>query len=148
MKQLCKLSDNVWNYTVSNNSMSDLDKIEFENHMLTCTECSNMYTMIMSWKMDTPTENPYLAQKILDRITENDSTYSHASNLVIRWAFSFAIVIGVALGVFVQTALNDNSANAQIVENDHQSKIESYSSEIHYDQLKIKETQQLLTDAR
>lgn len=148
MKPLCKLSDGIWFYIANNKTMPEEEKQSFKTHLQDCPDCANLYAQLQNWKNDTPEENPYLAQKTLDRISNCDSNYTHSSNLVIRWAFSIAIVVGIVLGVFVQTALNNPSPNNQIVENDYQNRINSYSSEIHYNEMKLEETQQLLTEAR
>jgi len=146
MEQKCNKTNQFWDY-YSNSLSADEQKV-LNDHLSGCASCSTLHSMMGDWKNDKADDNPYLAQKVLDRISSGDILYSRSAKLVIRWAFLVAIVVGVSLGALVQTSFNTTRSELQLTENEYQENIDNYSTEIHYSEMKTDETQMLLTDAR
>lgn len=146
MEQKCNKTNQFWDYY--SNSLSTDEQKALNDHLSGCASCSTLHSMMGDWKNDKADDNPYLAQKVLDRITIGDSGYANTAKVAIRWAFFVAFVIGIGLGTLVQTSFNTTTSELQLTENEYQENIDNYSTEIHYSEMKTDETQQLLTDAR
>jgi predicted anti-sigma-YlaC factor YlaD len=146
MEQKCNKTNQLWEF--ASNTLSVEEQKVFANHLSDCSTCSTLLAKMSDWKNDKADDNPYLAQKILDRITSGDVRYANTAKLALRWAFLVAIVVGISLGTLMQTTFNTTSLDLQVAENEYQENIDNYSTEIHYSELKTDETQQLLTDAR
>lgn len=129
-------------------SLSAEEQMAFRDHLSVCPSCSALHAMISDWKADKPEDNPYLAQKVIDKITAKDTGYAKTAKIAIRWAFFVAIFLGISLGTLVQITLKSSVPDLQMAENEYQENIDNYSTEIHYSELKTDETQMLLTDAR
>ncbi len=146
MQQKCSKSDQLWEILA--NTLSIDEQNALDNHLLHCNSCSSTVTKINDWKNDKAEDNPFLTQKILDRISNADIQYSNSARMVVRWASLIAIVIGVSLGFLMQISLVSDNSKVTVVDNDYKEKIENFSSEIHYSDMKTNETQLLLTNAR
>lgn len=146
MEQKCNKTNQFWDYT--SNTLSAEEHKAFADHLSDCASCTALLAVMSDWKNDKADDNPYLAQKVLDRITIGDSGFANTAKVAIRWAFFVAFVIGIGLGTLVQTSFNTTTPELQLTENEYQENIDNYSTEIHYSEMKTDETQQLLTDAR
>lgn len=143
MKNNCNFSDQIWDSALKNSADVNAQTAQ---HLANCDECAHLSNQIIAWKTDSAIDNPYLAQKIFDRISSNDIQYSKTNRFVVRLAFSMAIFIGVIIG-FVSTITPQNqSINPSSAETLYRDKINTYSDETYYSEIKTEETQVLLTD--
>lgn len=142
MKTKCDFFDEIW---VSAFSDSSDISVSANKHAAHCEECAGLLRQITAWKNDCAVDNPYLTQKILDRVSSRDLHFSQTNRFVLRLAFSTAIFIGVILGfvfTFSDQSQIENQTSADIL---YQDKIKAFSSETFYNEMKTEETQQLLT---
>lgn len=143
MKPKCDFSDKIWDSAFPDS----LDvTIPIDEHLSHCDECAGLSKQIDAWKTDRATDNPYLTQKILDRVSSNDLHFRQNNRFVLRLAFSTAIFIGVILGfvfTFSDQSQLENQTSADIR---YQDKVKAFSNETFYNEMKTEETQQLLTD--
>ena len=143
MKTKCDFFDEIW---VSAFSDSSDISVSANEHAAHCEECAGLLRQITAWKTDCAIDNPYLTQKVMDQITSKDLYYFKTNRFVTRLVFSTAIFIGVIIGfTFTLSSQNsvENSLSADVLRQD---KINAFSSETLYDEIKTEETQQLLTD--
>lgn len=143
MKTKCDFSDEIWASAFPN--PSDIS-ISANEHVAHCEECAGLLRQITAWKTDRASDNPYMTQKVMDKITSKDLYYFRTNRFVTRLVFSTAIFIGVIIGfTFTLSSQNqlENSSSAEIL---YQDKIKAFSSETLYNEIKTEETQQLLTD--
>lgn len=143
MKIKCDFSDKIWDSAFPDSS--DVN-IPIDEHLSHCVDCAGLSKQIEAWKTDRATDNPYLTQKVLDRVSPNDLHFRQTNRFVLRLAFSTAIFIGVILGfvfTFTDQTQIENPTSADIR---YQDKINAFSSETFYNEMKTEETQQLLTD--
>jgi hypothetical protein len=143
MKTKCDFSDEIWASAFPD--PTDIS-IPTNEHIAHCDECAHLSRQITAWKSDRASDNPFMTQKVMDKVTSNDLHYNKTNRFVLRLAFSTAIFIGVIIGfVFTLSSQNqlENSTSAEIL---YQDKIKAFSSETLYNETKTEETQQLLTD--
>lgn len=143
MKNNCKYDHEIWDYVSL--KMTDKNHENFKNHLEHCNECSLLVNQISSWKSDLVYDNPYLAEKILGKVTTNDIHYSGKSKFAVRMAFSIAVFIGISIGSLYNIIYGGQTQNVS-TENSYQVKLDAFSSETYYNELKTEETQLLLTD--
>jgi hypothetical protein len=143
MKLKCDFSDKIWASAFPD--PSDIN-IPTNEHIAHCSECAQLSRQITAWKTDRASDNPYMTQKVMDKITANDLLYNKTNRFVLRMAFSTAIFFGVILG-FVFTFSDQTQPEKQTsADIRYQDKVKAFSSETYYNEMKTEETQQLLTD--
>jgi predicted anti-sigma-YlaC factor YlaD len=139
MKNNCDFTDKVWDALMQG---SIENNTTIKTHIENCSECAQLSHQMNAWKADQVEDNPYLTQKVMDKITATDINYNKNGRFVTRLAFSTAIFIGVIIGF----AFTFATPTQQTIEKTYQEKINTFSNETYYNEIKTDETQVLLTD--
>lgn len=143
MKSNCPFSETVMDLWFQ--KQKELDAAAHE-HLNTCTPCSQLIHRLNAWSADRVEDRPYFTQKVMAMIAPKDRHYARNSTRVARSAFSMAMLVGVVLGYFfTRPSTTEVPDNEQLI-SEYRQKIDLFSTETYYNEIKTEETQQLLTD--